>query len=73
MNFSELFKQTNQLSRFSPNEKYLVSYKFDFFSDLFLRVARLQNYDNNGPWLTYVHSENLIHVSSTNKELNYFL
>lgn len=25
MNFSELFKQTNQLSRFSPNGKYLVS------------------------------------------------
>lgn len=25
MNFSELFKQTNQLSRFSPNGKYMVS------------------------------------------------
>lgn len=31
MNFSELFKQTNQLSRFSPNGKYLVSYKSGFF------------------------------------------
>ena len=27
MNFSELFKQTNQLSRFSPNGKYLVSFR----------------------------------------------
>jgi len=46
MNFSELFKQTNQLSRFSPNGKYLVSYRklLGFFSPglRFLRVERLQ-------------------------------
>ena len=41
MNFSELFKQTNQLSRFSPNGKYLVSSRERTSFDLDFRYMKI--------------------------------
>ena len=40
MNFSELFKQTNQLSKFSPNGKYMV---IMIVGDCCVHVARTKS------------------------------